>query len=203
MHRSLLSTVLLPALLLTTQCKPKAPENNEADPSGMIGNYSTKWLLFFKRDVRHYVFFAGSDSKVGDYQCWYEAISKPSSSKRDPSFMRAESKLLYPKFLHIPTAQKLVEIEKETLKKSGDPDAARKINLLEHGINIMLNDKKDAKGKRMGVLASSHATEVIKTVEQAKEYAESIKAVITATTKISKSAATEELCLEAKDMEFF
>jgi hypothetical protein len=203
MRRFFLSTVLLPALLLTTQCKPKAPENNEADASGMIGNYKTKWLRFFQRDVRHYVFFAGSDSKVGDFQCWYEAISNRSSSKRDPVFMRAESKLLYPKFLHIPTAQKLVENEKEILKNSGDPDATRKISLLDHGIKIMLNDKKDAKGKRMGVLASSHATEVITTEEQAKEFSDSIKAVITATTKPSKTAATEEMCLEAKNMEFF
>ncbi len=201
MRRFFLSTILLPALLLTTQCKPKAPENNEADPSGMIGQYSTKWLMFFKRDVRHYVYFAGSDSKVGDFQCWYEAISKPSSSKRDPTFKREESKLLNSNFLNIPTLQNLVNTEIQLLNKVGDFDSLEKVKLLKKGLTIMLNDKKEAQGKNIGVLTSSHATEVITSEEEVKFYANGIKAVISMATK-SPSAVTEEKCLEPKNLRF-
>ncbi len=202
MRRFLLSTVLLPALLLTTQCKPRAPENNEADPSGMIGQYSTKWLMFFKRDVRHYVYFAGSDSKVGDFQCWYEAISKPSSSKRDPTFTRNESKLLNSNFLHIPTLQNLVNAKIQLLNKAGDFDSLEKVKLLKKGLTIMLNDKKEAQGKNIGVLASSHSTEVITSEVEVKFYANSIKSVISIATKGNPSAVTEEKCLESKNLRF-
>jgi hypothetical protein len=66
----------------------------------------------------------------------------------------------------------------------------------------MLNDKKEAQGKNIGVLTSSHATEVITSEEEVKFYANSIKAVISIATKGNPSAVTEEKCLEPKNLRF-
>ncbi len=134
LSNKVISLFIFASILPFAQCAPKKDQNSEADPSGMIGQYSTKWLMFFKRDVRHYVYFTGSDSKVGDFQCWYEAISKPSSSKRDPTFKREESKLLNSNFLHIPTLQNLVGAEIQLLNKSGDSNSLEKAKLLKKGL---------------------------------------------------------------------
>jgi hypothetical protein len=202
LSKKAISLFIFASILPFAQCAPKKDQNNDSDQTGMGARYQAKWFWFIPRNVTHYVFFAGRDSKVGDYQCWYEAISKPLENRRPPDFMQAESKPLHSHFLHIPTLNKVVELEKKALLSSGDSNSKDLITLLEAGMKRMLNDKKDAQGKRVASFGPPGTMEKFSTEKQAKSYADSIKAVISVAMKNSVGTVTNEPCLQPKEMEF-
>jgi hypothetical protein len=185
--------------MLSTQCKPKESDKDDSDTATMRATYKKRWLWIFENDVRHYVFFVGAEKKVGDNQCWYEAISKPGDSRRQPEMLDAMSKSFASGYINVPSAKVLVE--KEILRLQSLPIIDNiQVTRLSVGIKTMWEDRKSSLGRKFGVLGGTDSKDfkMFKSEAQAKEYVESIKSVF----EIAKSSINlNDPCPAAKSLQ--